>query len=127
MSQRRGWRGWARRISRHHAAAASAAAARSHIWAAAVARMAAAARLSISAAAAARRMAAAARPMAGAVQAVARDIVDSAAVLPQERSQDAAAARIAGNRIHQMRLPFVIGCGATKPPQSNRCRRKIMP
>jgi ribosomal protein L40E len=66
-------------------------------------------------------MAAVARRMVAAV--VARAIVDGAAMPPQ----DTAAARIAGNRIHQVRLPFVIRCGATKPPHSNRCRRKIMP
>src|SRR5437660_11184264 len=102
------------------------AAARSRIWAAAaarmaaVARMAAAGRLSISAVAA-RRMAAAAL--------VARDTVDGIAML----ARDAAATRIAGNRIHRLRLLLVNGTAPQSCPNrtvvaaSYRCRRKIMP
>jgi hypothetical protein len=92
--------------------------------------MAAAARPSISAAgvevrhmaavAVARRMAAAVAAAAGAA---ARDIIDRRSML----ARDAAVARIAGNQIHRMRLLYVRHNHATKPPQSNRCRRKIMP
>jgi hypothetical protein len=119
------------------------AAARSRIWAAAVDRMAAAARPSTSAAvvevchmaavahrmaavAVAHRMAAVAvarRMVAVAAEAVARDIVDGVSML----ARDAAVARIAGNEMHRMRLLCVGHNHATKPPQSNRCRRKIMP
>jgi hypothetical protein len=98
------------------------AAARSRIWAAAVDRMAAAARPSTSGAAAAvPRMAAVA--VARRMAAVARDLIDRLSML----ARDAAVARIAGNQIHRMRLLYVRHNHATKPPQSNRCRRKIMP
>jgi len=68
----------------------------------------------MAAVAVARRMAAAA---------VARDLIDRLSML----ARDAAVARIAGNQIHRMRLLYVRHNHATKPPQSNRCRRKIMP
>jgi hypothetical protein len=110
------------------------AAARSRIWAAAGDRMAAAARPSTSGAgvevrhmaAVAHRMAAVAvarRMAAVAAGATARDIVDGVSML----ARDAAVARIAGNQIHRMRLLCVRHNHAIKPPQSNRCRRKIMP
>jgi len=63
------------------------------------------------------------RMAAVAAEAVARDIVDRVGRL----ARDAAVARIAGNQIHRMRLLCVRHNHAIKPPQSNRCRRKIMP
>jgi hypothetical protein len=109
-------------------------AARSRIWAAAVDRMAAAARPSTSGAGVEVRHMAAAVPRMAAVavarrmaevaaEAVARDIADGVSML----ARDAAVARIAGNQIHRMRLLGVRHSHATKPPQSNRWRRKIMP
>jgi hypothetical protein len=79
----------------------------------------------MAAVAVARRMAAAVacRMVAAGAVAVARDIIDRLSML----ARDAAVARIAGNQIHRMRLLYVRHNHATKPPQSNRCRRKIMP
>ena len=101
----------------------------------AVDRMVAAARPSTSAVVAVPRMVeevavprmaavAVARRMAEvAAEAEARDIIDRLSML----ARDAAVAHIAGNQIHRMRLLCVRHNHAIKPPQSNRCRRKIMP